>query len=163
MNPIIPKNGSGIKWTTLWHVHDLRILGFLGLLHFLKHAGLQDLIFHTPDQFRCALDGQLMMDPLRTPQVCKGSLLGWKCVTESPLRLWPFNTFLNGSQKGVTWPFIAKGVAQLSKKNLFSTTSPRVCQGLVFERSRLFTRSCAGWGESALALARTKPDSPCEK
>eukprot|EP00435_Cladocopium_sp_Y103_P052134 s1152_g16.t1 len=27
-----------------------------------------DLIFHAPDQFRCALDGQLMMDPVRTPQ-----------------------------------------------------------------------------------------------
>lgn len=31
-------------------------------------AGLSDLIFHAPDQFRCALDGQLMMDPVRTPQ-----------------------------------------------------------------------------------------------
>lgn len=40
-------------------------------------------------------------------------------------------------KKPATWPFIAKGVAQLSKRSLFSATLPRGCQGLVFERSRL--------------------------
>lgn len=163
MNPIIPKNGSGIKWITLWHVHDLRILGFLWLLHFLKRAGLQDLIFHAPDQFRCALDGQLMMDPLRTPQVCKGSLLGRKCVTESALRLWPFNTFLNGSQKAGHMAIYCKGCSSVVEEEPFFHHI-----SLVFARAwslndHVFYKFLRGLRESALALVRTKPDSPCEK
>ena len=44
----------------------------------------QDLIFHAPDQFRCALDGQLMMDPVRTPQAwLKGSCMT-RTVPEAP-------------------------------------------------------------------------------
>ena len=39
----------------------------------------QDLIFRAPDQFRCALDGQLMMDPVRTPQ----AWLPGSCMTRT--------------------------------------------------------------------------------
>ena len=150
------------QWITLWH--GLRIL--MDSSHFLTHAGLQDLIFHAPDQFRCALDGQLMMDPLRTPQVCRGSLLGWKCDTESPLRLWLFNTFYEWKLKsGATWPFTISNGADSSAVE----ENPFFYQiSLVFARAwslndRVFYKFLRGLRESVLALARTKPDSLCEK
>lgn len=44
----------------------------------------QDLIFHAPDQFRCALDGQLMMDPVRTPQAWLQGSCMTRTVPEAP-------------------------------------------------------------------------------
>eukprot|EP00434_Breviolum_minutum_P018343 symbB.v1.2.016184.t1/scaffold1227.1/size245474/11 len=66
--PLNCESNASPAWAALFGEEMLPTLSSPKAAPRPQPAGLSDLIFHAPDQFRCALDGQLMMDPLRTPQ-----------------------------------------------------------------------------------------------
>ena len=87
----------------------------------------QDLIFHAPDQFRCALDSQLMMDPVRTPQAWLQGSCMTRTVPEAPgLQYGQINDYkcIAGVGGMKETPQATAGTSLLWKDGIQSWTAP---------------------------------------